>query len=158
MKEESVLNVLMYLFKYHIQDNLEFDNSYKELVDQLEDAGFNRNAIDKAFDWLDFLGKQCADTTEIQPLNSVRIYSNEEQAKLNSECLGLITFLEQKNILKPHTREMVITQALALQEEGIDLHLLKWVTLMVLFTQPDEKDALTCMETLVLHDSAGSIH
>ncbi len=158
MKEESVLNVLMYLFKYHLQENLVTDDPQTKLVQQLEDAGFERRTIYLAFDWLDQLGEQI--TTELKPdlSSALRIYSSDEQNKLDTNCRGFLTMLEDYGILRPHTREMVITQALALEEEGIDVHLIKWVTLLVLFTQPDEQDALAFMECLVFNDPTGLIH
>lgn len=158
MKEESVLNVLMYLFKNHLHENLMLDNTQNQLVTQLEKVGFDRQTIYSAFDWLDRLGEQALTPVKSPNANAIRVYTPEECEKMSRECRGFLTFLEEYGILKPYTREMVITQALALQEEGIDIHLIKWVTLLVLFTQPGEKNALARMEFLVLDDPIGSIH
>lgn len=152
MKEESVLNLLMYLFKYHMHDSLKFDNPHVELVRQLEQQGFQRPLINAAFDWLDSLGEQTLKPAKPHISNALRIFSDEECLLIDKDCRGFLIFLEHYGILKPHTREMVISQVVALKEEVIDLHLIKWVTLMVLFTQPEEKSALALMEFLVMED------
>ncbi|OGO90264.1 MAG: hypothetical protein A3F10_03320 [Coxiella sp. RIFCSPHIGHO2_12_FULL_42_15] len=158
-QEESVLNVLMYLFKNHLYDGIEADNTDSELIDELESAGFKRQTIYQALGWLGQLGEQSQTPADLpSETQSLRIYTAEECEVLSTECRGLLTYLERHGILKPHTREMVITQALSLQEEGIDSHLIKWVTLLVLFTQPSEKKALASMEFLVLDDPLGLIH
>ncbi len=158
MKEESVLNVLMYLFKNHMQDSCELNLGETKLMLQLEEMGFRRKVIDQAFAWLNNLSS--ATTTIIQSPNtqSLRVFSDHECEFFNMECRSFIMSLEQQQILNPHTRELVINQALELESEIIDVGLLKWVTLMVLFNQPDEKHALSCMELLVLDDTFGSIH
>lgn len=158
-QEESVLNVLMYLFKNHLYDGIEVDDNDAELIEQLEGVGFNRQTIYQALGWLGQLGEQrMAQPDLVEPSQALRIYTELECEALNSDCRGFLTFLEQHSILKSHTREMVINQAMALQEEGIDTHLIKWVTLLVLFTQPEEKSALASMEFLVLDDPMGLIH
>lgn len=158
-QEESVLNVLMFLFKNHLYDGVEANNNDSELIEQLEGAGFTRTTIYQALGWLGQLGEQSKPRKEkIPQSHGLRVFTEQECKTLSVECRGLITYLERHRILKAHTREMVITQALALQEEGIDIHLIKWVTLLVLFTQPGEKKALANMEFLVLDDPHGPIH
>lgn len=152
MKATSVLNVLMYLFRHHLHEQFETDNTQQKLLPQLEKAGFERNAIYYAFDWLNQLGEQEATSFHHSPSEAIRLYDPEEQELLDTECRGFITTLEQYGILKPHIREKVINQTLALEEEGIDIHLIKWVTLLVLFTQPNEENALNYMEHLVLNE------
>ncbi len=157
MKEESVLNVLMYLFRNHLQENLEPDESESSLIFHLEEVGFERKAIIQAFEWLENLHEQTHTPISLST-DSLRIYTAEECQKINPHCRGLLTYLEQEGILKPHTREMVINQTLELEIEGIDASLIKWVTLLVLFNQPEDKEALACMEFLVLDDTIDSIH
>jgi Smg protein len=159
MKEESVLNVLMYLFHNYMQDNCFVDLKEEQLFNELEEVGFERNTINQAFDWLANLALEIQspsnDNTSVLP---VRIYTPQECRFINTECRGFILSLEQQGILNPITRELIINQALGLHEEGIDLSLMKWVTLMVLFNQPDQEEALACMELLVLDDASGGTH
>ena len=54
---------------------------------------------------------------------------------------------------------MIVYFLVELDAEDIDVSLVKWVTLMVLYNMPDEQEALKQMELLVLDDSpTGVIH
>lgn len=158
MKDESVLNVLMYLFKNHMQENCTLDMGEKKLLLQLEEAGFHRAVINQAFTWLNNLSHRTRETLEFPQKNSFRVFSEYECELFSIECRRFLITLEQQAILSPHTRELVINQALELEPEGIDVSLLKWVTLMVLFNQPNDKQALASMELLVLDDTLGGVH
>lgn len=158
MKEESVLNVLMYLFKNHMQDNCNLESEEPDLLLQLEEIGFRRKVIDRAFTWLDNLTENSQAPQLFENQKSFRVFHPHEQELFDADSRRFLQTLEAQGILKPHTRELVINQAMELEAEGIDVNLLKWVTLMVLFNQPDEKHALACMELLVLDDTTGVIH
>jgi Smg protein len=58
-------------------------------------------------------------------------------------------FLEQSGILTSTSRELVIDRLMALHEDPITLENLKWVVLMILFSQPSEEAAYARMENLV---------
>ena len=53
-KKESVLTVLMYLFKNHLLEGIELDN---DLFDELESFGFHKLAIHRAMKWLENLNR-----------------------------------------------------------------------------------------------------
>ncbi len=158
MKEESVLNVLMYLFKNHMQDSWEIDLGESALLSDLEEAGFRRKVINQAFAWLNNLSKGSREQLLSPQQNSIRVFSDFECELFDFESRRFLIALEEQGILNPHTREIVINQAMELEYEGIDINLIKWVTLMVLFNQPDEKHALACMELLVLDNTTGGVH
>ncbi len=86
------------------------------------------------------------------PVNpgSYRIYVAPELAQLDVECRGFLLLLEQTGILDSETRELVIDRVMALETDGIDLHQLKWIILMVLFNQPGQEEAYAWLEDLVL--------
>lgn len=157
MKEESVLNVLMYLFKNHMHETAQISTPHQDLMDQLEAAGFRPDAINKAISWLTTLGKMDKNKTIEPRNNSFRVFSDFENEALDLECRSFILSLEQQNILTPAIREAVIHQVIELYAEGIDLGLIKWVTLMVLFNNPSAEQALRSMELLVLEDNHGSV-
>ena len=140
MKENSVLQVLMYLFQNHMRESCDIDDNAHSLVNQLESAGFMLPEINQAIGWLANLTDD-GDVTHIgSPTNlSFRIYSPQEIEILGEDCISYIASLEQQDILDAATREMVITQAIQLETEGVDLSLIKWVTLMVLFNQQNPK-------------------
>jgi len=158
MKEENVLNVLMYLFKNHMQNSCELDTMQVTLLPQLEELGFQRKTIYQAFEWLENLAKEESETIQLPQNRSLRVFTEYECELLSMACRSFLVSLEQQGVLNAQTRELVINQVLELAAEDIDVSLIKWVTLMVLFNQPDEKHALACMELLVLEDTVGGLH
>ena len=89
---------------------------------------------------------------------AVRIYARSERARLDAEGRGYMMYLEQIGILSPHQRELVIDRLMALDSEEIDVDDIKWVVLMVLFSQPGEESAYARMEDLVFDDRAWVVH
>lgn len=158
MKEESVLNVLMYLFQNHMKETCELDADANYIASALEEAGFATSLIDEAIHWLETLVKDDLKLIQAPNTHSTRVFTTEEKESIDTDCLNFILSLEQQGILTPATREIVINQALALESELVDLSLVKWVTLMVLFNQPHSEKALACMEFLVLENTLGGVH
>jgi Smg protein len=67
-------------------------------------------------------------------------------------------YLEQIGILSPMHRELVIDRLMALDAAEIDVEDIKWVVLMVLFSQPGEEAAYARMEDLVFEERAVVAH
>ena len=157
--KENILEVLMYLFENYMNDEIEFDTDEESLRTELEQAGFHKVEISKAFLWLEGLAglqdgtKQLAFNAE-----SIRLYTDEETEKLDLDSRGFLMFLEQTGVLDHNTREMVIDRVMALESEEIDLEQLKWVVLMVLFNQPGREAAYAWMEDLVFDELPGILH
>lgn len=158
MKEESVLNVLMYLFQNHMQENCELTQDPSHIIHALEEAGFNSSAINEAINWLEALVKKDAKLLEKPQSTSTRVFTAFEHDIIDEESLGFILSLELQGILTPETREVVINQILALETETVDVSLVKWVTLMVLFNQPGNKKELASMEFFVLDSAVSGVH
>jgi len=157
--KESILDVLMYLFENYMNDEIEFDTDEESLRDELEEAGFHKGEISKAFLWLEGLtGLQGSEESLSLNANSVRIYTEREQDKLDLDSRGFLMFLEQTGVLDHNTREMVIDRVMALESEEIDLEQLKWVVLMVLFNQPGREAAYAWMEDLVFEEAPSIVH
>ncbi|OYY75123.1 MAG: hypothetical protein B7Y40_01490 [Gammaproteobacteria bacterium 28-57-27] len=184
--KENVLDVLLYLFEYYMADNpgQPLDSDRDALESRLVEAGFTTAEIRKAFGWMDTLwqrrsltpmalqhGRNTAHADEAadavldegvlaQPLKlpSIRIYVGEELARLDTDCRGFLLFLESIGILSPVNRELVIERVLALPEEELDVERLKWLVLLVLFTQPGEEEAYAWMEELVYDNLSGYMH
>lgn len=139
--KENMLDVLLYLFEHCVDDELAIDDDEQAIRDQLSAAGFEENEIKKAFTWLESLARQHEDgtadkdTTRTQP-PALRIYTSEEMEKISPRSRALILFLEQMDVLKPTTRELVIDRIMALETDDMDLEGVRWVILMVLFNQP----------------------
>ncbi|MCB1749344.1 MAG: DUF494 domain-containing protein [Gammaproteobacteria bacterium] len=158
--KQTVIDILIYLFEHYIDDEIELDADRDRLKSELHSAGFESGQVAKAFDWLQDLASNRASADD-QPLpasTSTRIYTEDEQRKLDAECRGFMVFLEQANVLDPASREIVIERVLALESEEIDIVQLKWIILMVLFNQPGQEQAFLWMEDLVMDDLYGNLH
>jgi len=154
---ETVLDVLMYLFENFSEQEQEPDQIV--LREQLLHAGFAEMQVDRALDWLEELTDADERPFANQPLNqSTRLFSGHELARLDVGCRGYILYLEQASILTPMQRELVIDRVMALDSNDIDADQVKWVVLMVLFSQPGEESAFSRMEDLVFDDSSGAVH
>jgi Smg protein len=157
--KENVLDVLMYLFETYIDADDEPQADQNELRDELSRAGFGDAEIDRALDWLDGLTEN-HDGLSYHPQteHGTRIYTDVEQTRLDASSRGFITYLEQIGILSPPQREILIDRLLALETPDIDVEQIKWVVLMVLFSQPGQELAYARMEDLVFDDDAGALH
>lgn len=158
MNPESVLNVLMYLFMHHMRNNCDITKEKDSLFDELEHIGFEPKTIIEALSWLANLNIEHQHPVMPARANSFRVYSEYECEFIDPACQNYIAQLERMGILDFTTREMVVHQIIALCEEGIDLSLVKWVTLLVLFNQPQAQSALAHMELLVLEQPVGGLH
>jgi len=157
--KENVLDVLMYLFETYIGPEQEPETDHNELRDELSRAGFDDSEIDHALEWLDGLTDNHEGRNyNPQTAHGTRIYNDFETDRLNSACRGFITYLEQIGILSPPQREILIDRLLALETPDIDVDQIKWVVLMVLFSQPGQEVAYSRMEDLVFDESETAIH
>ncbi len=153
--KENVFEVLLYLFENYMDEDPDMMPDPDSIRTELLAAGFPDQDIDKAFSWLESLTQgQTIQTT----ISTFRVYAPEEIAKLDKECRGLLIFLEQSGILTSSNRELVIDRAMALSAEELTLDNLKWIVLMVLFSQPDQEAAFSRMEDLVYDNSPVALH
>jgi len=157
--KENVLDVLMYLFETYVDTEDDPEPDQHELRDELARAGFADPEIERALDWLDGL----TDHQENLIFNrssggGTRIYSEPELERLDAASRGYILYLEQIGILSPPQREILIDRLLALDAPDIDVEQIKWVVLMVLFSQPGQELAYARMEDLVFDETTGLIH
>lgn len=145
--KETIFDVLMYLFEHYMEDELELVPDSDNVRVELLAAGFEQIEVDKAFGWLKSLSSQRAIKPTVS--TSFRIFSQEENVKLNVECRDLLMYLERCSILNSANREVVIDRALALDDEELSIEKLKWIVLLVLLSQPDEEIAFSRMEDIV---------
>ena len=157
--KENVLDVLMYLFENYIDAEEQPEPDQNEIRDELSTAGFADTEIDRALDWLDALAEnQDSFAFHPQTENGTRIYHQTELARLDANCRGFIIYLEQIGILSPPQREILIDRLMALESADIDVEEIKWVVLMVLFSQPGQEQAYARMEDLVFEENSGVLH
>ncbi len=157
--KENVLDVLMYLFETYVDAEDDPEPDQNELRIELARAGFGDAEIERALEWLDGLTDQQQSLNYgNQTAHGTRIYNEFEHERLDASCRGYITYLEQIGILSPPQREILVDRLLALETADIDVEQIKWVVLMVLFSQPGQELAYARMEDLVFDDSSDLVH
>jgi Smg protein len=156
---DNMVDVLIYLYENYMDGEEQPPVDQSELEDELSEAGFSNREIHKALRWLDELAAG-VDTPAYQghTVGSIRIFTEQECAKLDLEARGLLLFLEQNGILDPATRELAIDRALAIDHTLVGVDELKWVVLLVLMNRPGREDAFTQMEDLVYNDEPEYLH
>ncbi|MEJ1438006.1 MAG: DUF494 domain-containing protein [Candidatus Sedimenticola sp. (ex Thyasira tokunagai)] len=156
---ENVVDILIYLYENYMDSEHSQPSDQEQLHDELMQAGFPEQEVEKAFQWIDELALR-QDSQDFRPHTeqSLRIYTDEEMSRLDIECRGLLLFLEQNGILDQAGRELVIDRAIALDTHAIGVDELKWVVLMVLINQPGQESAFAQMEDLVYNDIPAFLH
>lgn len=154
--KETVFDVLIYLFENYLYEDSDLIPDSDIIKSELLEAGFQQPEVNKAFDWFESLTQQKQIKSTARP--AFRVFSGEEAGRLDTNCRDLLLYLEHSEILTPTSRELVIDRAMALQDEEISLDNLKWIVLMVLFSQPNEEIAFARMEDLVYENVPAYLH
>ena len=151
--EATVFDILVYVFDHYMLEDLPASTDRADIARDLETAGFAEAKVELALDWLADLANERERPSLCAGLGSneraFRLYSPEEQQRLDSPARGLLLELEQAGILSATQREIVIERLLALECEELGLEQVKWVVLMVLSCQPGEEAACERMEDIV---------
>jgi len=156
--KQSVVDVLMFLFERYLDEENEAMDERDDVSIRLEEMGFHNNEIDRAFDWLEDLATiQHGHHYPLINSRSIRVFSDEEKAVLNSESIEFIMYLEQSGILTSVTRELVLDRVIALDNE-LDTEQLKWIVMIVLHSHPGEENAYAWMESLVFDEQVDFMH
>jgi Smg protein len=159
--KEGVLDILIYLFENYFDGELdEGDEPDRDTLKQeLEHAGFPAGEVERALCWLEDLAADPArNSSPSAGRGAIRVFGALEQARLDTDCRGFLVHLENVGILSPAQRELVIDRLMALEGDDIDLEKLKWVVLMVLFSQPGQETAFARMEDLVFEERPAVVH
>lgn len=156
---ENMLDVLVYLFENFSEQEQDPGSDQLVLREELLQAGFGEPEIDRALGWLEELTAREARAFTAAPAKpSFRMFSGRELARLDTECRGYVAYLEQSGILTPIQRELVLDRLMALDAPEIGVEQVKWVALMVLFSQPGQAAAFARMEDLVFEENPGGVH
>jgi Smg protein len=159
--KEGVLDILIYLFENYFDGELdEGDEPDRDTLKQeLEHAGFASGEVERALCWLEDLAADPSRSSGAATgRGAIRVFGALEQARLDTDCRGFLVHLENVGILSPEQRELVIDRLMALEGDDIDLEKLKWVVLMVLFSQPGQETAFARMEDLVFEERPSVVH
>lgn len=144
-----MIDILVYLFEtYGYADACPAEP--EQLARKLSAAGFEQGEISEAIEWLAGLRDMVGETTTHQEENSrsFRVFTEEEQARLDLACRGFLSFLEGNGTLSARQREFIIERAMALPEPEVSLSKFKVIVLMVLWQQQASMDTLILDELL----------
>jgi len=148
--KESVLDVLMYLFENYFYEEPEEQPDRDSLEQNLHEAGFTNQEIEKAFKWLDGLAEQRFQPEFKMHTNEpVRVFVDSEINRLDTDCRDFLMYLSNCGVLDVQRRELVLDRLMALEAEEICLEDVKWVVLMVLFNQPGQEANFAWMEEMM---------
>lgn len=154
-----MFDVLMFLFENYMNGNVKLKNDNDIIATELERIGFERFEIDRALHWLEGLS-HAQETIPVCLLNSnaIRHYLPEETLRLGRQGQGFLLQLEQLKIIDPMTREIVIDRIMALSPHEVHLRGIRWVVLMVLYSQPEKQSALGLLQDMILADAFDVLH
>ncbi len=156
--KDNVLDLLIYMFENYMSTDDEPRPDRQILKLELDKAGFVEPDIGRALTWLDGLaGEQIGKVAEATA-RAVRVFSGQELLRLDTDVRGYLLYLENVRILSGSQRELVIDRLMALDADEIDIEQVKWVVLMVLFSQPGQESAYAQMEDLVFEDRSDALH
>ena len=156
--KESVLDILIHLFENFLDADDDSAPSRDALKQELEQAGYPEADIERALAWLESLAADPDRAMNEGTARAVRVFSGHEQVRLDTDVRGYLLHLENLGILSAAQREVVIDRLLALEAADIDIEQLKWVVLMVLFSQPGQENAYQRMEDLVFDERRDAMH
>ena len=140
-----MIDILVYLFENYFDFSLH--PKPDALARKLNAVGFDKDEISEAIDWLSGL-KDARIIDFCDAPRSLRIYTGEEQQKLDSSCLGFIYYLEAADVVTPALRELIIEHALALKDFPVSLAKFKIIVLMVLWSRAQDLEPLIVEELL----------
>ena len=140
-----MIDILVYLFENYFDFSLH--PKPDALARKLNAAGFDKVEISQAIDWLAGLKNVRIVEFSGDP-RSLRIYTLEEQHKLDSGCLGFMRFLEAAGVITPALRELIIDRAMLLRDLPVSLAKFKIIVLMVLWSREQDLEPLIVEELL----------
>jgi len=173
--KESVLDVLIFLFensfdpeattqsdsmptKHLAAGAVAADADREALIAQLREAGFDSQHVEGALDWLDALVADTDRPIAAPASRALRVFDQQECERLDTECRNYLLYLENVGILDAARRELAIERLMALDCEAIELEQVKWVVLLVLFSQPEQELSFLRMEGLVFEQRVQGVH
>lgn len=157
--KENVIDVLMYIFSSYVDSDDTLPEDRAGIDAELQQAGFENESIDRAFEWLDGLALNEQASEFQQSEKAFRVFASYELKNLDKTAQNLIMYLEHAGVLTPELRELAINRIIALDHgTDIDIDDIKWVIMMVLFNNDDDEEALWHYEDVVFDDQPAYYH
>lgn len=144
-----MIDILVYLFEtYGYADAC--PNEPELLARKLSAAGFEDADISNAIAWLEDLRSISTQDSLFVDADSrsVRIFGEDEMARLDERCRGFLLYLSGTGVLDARQRELIIERAMAIPDDELSLSKFKVIVLMVLWQDRASLDALVLEELL----------
>lgn len=137
-----MFEVLVFMFENYFAHHALPDNDI--MAQELSAAGFEQHDIAGAFDWFEEMKiMQIAPPAIYSHKHSgLRIFSDIELKKINTESIGFILFLQQANVINDVERDLIVDRAMALKQKEITIEEMRWITMIALWNEGREKDYL----------------
>ncbi|MHB8764061.1 MAG: DUF494 family protein [Deferrisomatales bacterium] len=115
-----------------------------ELRDELLDAGFEEDDVERALLWLGRLGKAGGPLRAwmTPPPGSLRVATEDERRKLTADARGFVLRLERAGILDPATREALYERALNLDVPELGLEEVRVLLALLFRSRPSPDDGV----------------
>lgn len=145
--KQSIVEVIAYLLEVatsQSEDMVEYLDDQNIVQQRLQEVGFSRDVVSRAFDWMKELIEQqswyATSSSDMarESVRTVRIFTSEEAVRISLEVRNFILILEESGILDTKMREIVITQLMQLNQHLIELPDVKWVVLLVLMSKSNK--------------------
>ena len=157
--KDSVLDILIHLFENFLDAEDDSTPDRDALKAELEQAGYPEAEIERALVWLESLA------TDPGPRGrrrhgpgDARVQRPRSRSGSTPTCAATCCTSRTSASCRSPQREVVIDRLLALEADDIDIEQLKWVVLMVLFSQPGQENAYQRMEDLVFDERRDAMH
>ncbi|MES2502423.1 MAG: DUF494 domain-containing protein [Pseudomonadota bacterium] len=111
---------------------------------ELSAAGFEQTDIDGAFDWYEEMKCRLTqpDIQYSHQHSGMRVFSETELKKINTESIGFVLFLQQANVINDMERDLIVDRAMALKQQEITVEEMRWISMIALWNEGREKDYL----------------
>jgi Smg protein len=152
-----MFDVLVYLYENY--GAFEACPDAAALGRSLADAGFDDDEIREALAWLQGLARMVQDSGPLglEQSSGLRVYAPSELARLGTEAVGFLMYLDSAAQLSAQQREIVIERALAITDAPLSLATMKIIVLMVLWSHSADVDFLL-LEELLDDDEPRAMH
>jgi len=137
-----MFEVLVFMFENYFAHHAMPDADV--MGQELSAAGFEQTDIDGAFDWYDEMKYRLTqpDIKYSHQYSGMRVFSETELKKINTESIGFVMFLQQANVINDMERDLIVDRAMALKQQEITVEEMRWITMIALWNEGREKDYL----------------
>ena len=137
-----MFEVLVFMFENYFAHHAMPDADV--MGQELSAAGFEQTYIDGAFDWYYEMKYRLTqpDIKYSHQYSGMRVFSETELKKINTESIGFVMFLQQANVINDMERDLIVDRAMALKQQEITVEEMRWITMIALWNEGREKDYL----------------